>query len=78
MSTVIADDKKRVVLSAAHPGDVFDVQARPAGEFVLVRLIRPPGTTPRTTRAACLRRIAAQPLQPRMNWPELRALTRET
>lgn len=77
MSTVITDGKKRVVLAAAHPGDVFDVQATSAGQFVLVRLVRPPETAKRPSRAECLRRIAARPLQPRMNWPELRSLTRE-
>ena len=77
MSTVITDAKKRVVLSAAHPGDVFDVRAMPDGQFVLMRLIRPPETAKRPSRAECLRRIAAQPLQPRMDWQELKVLTRE-
>jgi hypothetical protein len=77
MATAIADGKKRVVLPAARPGDVFDVQARSDGEIVLVRLIRPPETTRRPSRAECLRRIAARPLRPRLTWQELRALTRE-
>jgi hypothetical protein len=36
--TVTADDKKRVVLPAARPGDCFDVQAPGDGTFVLRRL----------------------------------------
>ena len=56
---------------------MVDVQAMPGGEFVLVRLVRPPVTAKLLSRAECLRRIAAQPLQPRMDWQELKALTRE-
>ncbi|MEY2429583.1 MAG: hypothetical protein QOJ40_2468 [Verrucomicrobiota bacterium] len=36
--TVTADDRKRVVLTAAKPGDCFDVQVSGDGTFVLRRL----------------------------------------
>jgi len=36
--TVTADDKKRVVLPSAKPGDRFDLQASEEGTFVLRRL----------------------------------------
>ncbi len=36
--TVTADDKKRVVLPAAKPGDRFDVQVSAEGTFILRRL----------------------------------------
>jgi len=36
--TVTADDKKRVVLPSAEPGDRFDLQASGEGTFVLRRL----------------------------------------
>ena len=36
--TVTADDKKRVVLPAAKPGDCFDVQVSAEGTFILRRL----------------------------------------
>jgi hypothetical protein len=36
--TVIADDRKRIVLTAAEPGDRFDVQSSGEGTFVLRRL----------------------------------------
>jgi hypothetical protein len=39
--TVTADDKKRVVLPSAKPGDCFDVQASGEGTFVLRRLAPP-------------------------------------
>src|SRR5712671_3178913 len=36
--TVTSDDKKRVVLPSAKPGDRFDLQASEEGTFVLRRL----------------------------------------
>lgn len=36
--TLIADDKKCVLLPAARPGDSFDLQAAGEGRFVLTRL----------------------------------------
>jgi len=42
--TVTADDKKRVVLPSAKPGDRFDLQTSGEGTFVLRRLepVKPP------------------------------------
>jgi len=74
--TTKADSKKRVVLPAANPGDVFDIQDHGDGRFTLVRLVRPvPGA--RLTRTQCLKAIAAAPLRPKMDWETLRRLTRE-
>jgi phage FluMu protein gp41 len=36
--TVVADDKKRVTIRHAKPGDRFDVQIAAEGKFVLTRL----------------------------------------
>ena len=36
--TVVADDKKRVTLRLANPGDRFDVQISPEGRFILTKL----------------------------------------
>ncbi|MCX7016440.1 MAG: hypothetical protein NTW86_28435 [Candidatus Sumerlaeota bacterium] len=74
--TTTVDSKKRVVLPAAKPGDVFDVQRQGEGRFLLVRLERP-APAARMTRAQCLRAIAANPLRPTMDWETLKALTRE-
>ena len=71
-----ADGKKRVVLPAARPGDVFDIQQKGEGQFLLVRLQRPE-PKPRMSRSTCLRAIAASPLRPRMGWDTLKGLTRE-
>ncbi len=36
--TVVADSKKRVTLRLARPGNRFDVQISPEGQFVLTKL----------------------------------------
>jgi hypothetical protein len=74
--TTTADSKKRIVLSAAKPGDVFDIHDDGQGRFTLVRLT-PAAPRPRLTKEQCLKAIASAPLQPKMNWMELRTLTRE-
>jgi hypothetical protein len=74
--TTKADSKKRVVLPEARPGDVFDVQRKGEGQFLLVRLA-PPKPKVRLSRAECLRAMAASPLRMSMDWKELKAITRE-
>jgi hypothetical protein len=76
MATSTADTKRRVVLPAARPGDIFDIQDQGEGRLLLVRLERPkPG--PRMSMARCLESIAAAPLRPKMTWDSLKAVTRE-
>ncbi len=36
--TVVADNKKRVTLRLAKPGDRFDVQISPEGKYLLTKL----------------------------------------
>jgi len=36
--TVVTDNKKRVTLRLAKPGDRFDVQVSPEGRFILTKL----------------------------------------
>lgn len=74
--TTKADSKRRVVLPAARPGDVFDIQRQGEGQFLLIRLVRPPLGT-RMTRTQCLRAIDVTPLRSSMDWDALRRLTRE-
>jgi len=71
-----ADSKKRIVLPAAKPGDVFEIQDHGNGRFTVVRLVRPEPKTP-MTRVQCLKAIASSPLRPKMDWQELKKLTRE-
>ncbi len=70
------DQKKRVVLPSATPGDVFDVQRVAENRFVLVRLEKP-AAEKRMTAAQCRRAMSAAPLKPHLTWDELRAITRE-
>jgi hypothetical protein len=44
--TVVADNKKRVTLRLAQPGDRFDVQVASEGNYVLTKLepVQPKGT----------------------------------
>jgi len=74
--TTTADSKKRIVLPAASPGDVFDVQRFGEGQYVLVRLTRPEPKA-QLTKAQCLRAIRSAPLHPKMDWETLRGVTRE-
>jgi len=76
MPTTTADHKKRVVIPAARPGDVFDIQQQSEERVVLVRLVKPKPKA-RLSRTEALRAIASRPLRPKMNWSELRRLTRE-
>jgi hypothetical protein len=70
------DAKRRVVLPAARPGDVFDIQSQGEGRLLLVRLERPQAG-PGMSMASSLEAIAAAPLRPKMTWDSLKAMTRE-
>ena len=76
MAISTADAKRRVVLPAAKPGDVFDVQTQGEGRLLLVRL-EPPKPGPAMSMARCLEAIATAPLRPKMTWDSLKAMTRE-
>jgi hypothetical protein len=76
MAISTVDAKRRVVLPAARPGDVFDIQSQGEGRLLLVRLERPK-TAHRMSKASSLEAIAAAPLQPTMTWDSLKAVTRE-
>ena len=76
MAISTADAKRRVVLPAASPGDVFDIQSQGEGRLILVRLERPK-PAPGMSMARCLEAIAAAPLRPKMTWDSLKTMTRE-
>jgi hypothetical protein len=77
MAISTADTKRRVVLPAAKPGDVFDIQSQGEGRLLLVRLEPPKPGGPQMSMARCLEAIAAAPLRPKMSWDSLKAVTRE-
>jgi hypothetical protein len=76
MSTVTADQKRRVPLPGAQPGDVFDVQASPDGKYILEKLVRQADTRPQSA-IEVLAAMEANPLEPSLRWEELRQQTRE-
>jgi len=76
MAISTVDAQQRVVLPAAKPGDVFDIQSQGEGRLLLVRLERPK-SGPRMDLEHCLEAIAAAPLRPKMTWDSLKAVTRE-
>ena len=76
MRTVTADQKRRVSLPDARPGDVFGVRKTPESNYVLEKLVRQ--STPDQSSAAEVRAaMEAGPLEPRVGWDELRKQTRE-
>lgn len=77
MTITIADQKKRIVLPGANPGDVFDVQRSEDGRYELVKLIRPPVAGTRTA-AEVEAALDSAPLTSRMSWEALKRLTRES
>jgi len=76
MSTSIGDAKKRVVLPAGRPGDVFDIQQQAEGRLLLVRLERPERTE-HMTKKACLEAMRKAPQRSTLTWEQLRKLSRE-
>jgi hypothetical protein len=74
--TIRADSKKRVVVTDAHPGDVFAYEDHGNGHFHLVRL-NLPDPPKRKTRAQVRKVMARSRLKFDMSWEELRELTRE-
>jgi len=74
--TTKTDAKHRVVLPGAEPGEIYDVQRRGDGTYLLVRLERP---EPRlvVSREESLLAMDAAPLRLSMTWEELASLTRE-
>ncbi len=76
MSTAIADQKKRLVLPNAKPGDVFDIQQRSENEYILTRLIKPEPRKKMTVEEV-RKAIEKSPLTPVMSWEELKKETRE-
>jgi len=76
MSTVTADQKRRVRLPGAQPGDVFDVHKSANGKYILEKLVRQAGPPPRSA-SEVLAALETNPLDSRLRWEELRQQTRE-
>ena len=76
MSTIIADQKKRVVLPNARPGDVFAVNQDQAGRWILVRLL-PEKPKRRLLSSQVANAMRETPLHPTLSWKQLKRTTRE-
>jgi hypothetical protein len=76
MSTYKVDTKKRIVLPAGRPGDVFDIQQQAEGRFLLIRLEKPESSK-QMSKKACLEAMRKAPLRPTLTWEKLREMTRE-
>ena len=75
MSTYKVDTKKRIVLPAGRPGDVFDIQQQEEGRFLLIRLEKPK-ISKQMSKRACLEAMRKAPLRPTVTWEKLREMTR--
>ena len=70
------DTKRRLVLPGATPGECYAVtEARP-GHYELAKVI-PASKKPKSKPAEIDALLASAALTPRMNWEQLRVLTRE-
>jgi hypothetical protein len=76
MSTYKVDTKKRIVLPAGRPGDVFDIQQQAEGRFLLIRLEKPERSV-KMSKKECMEAMRKAPLKPTLTWEKLREMTRE-
>ncbi len=75
MKTVTTDQKRRIVIPNAEPGEVYSVREIDPGHLELTRMI----PAPRESKSASeLRKLLKEDaLTPAMNWEALKQLTRE-
>jgi hypothetical protein len=75
MNVSIVDNKRRLTLPGARPGDAYTVRQSTPGHYELSMVIPAPRPKPSAEELDVL--LATQPLTPKMGWDELRSLTRE-
>lgn len=73
---IIADDKKRIRISAAHPRDVYHPETL-TRDLIVLRRIEPPKPKKRMTREEIQHAIENSPIKFNVSYEELRKLTRE-
>jgi hypothetical protein len=76
MSISKADQKRRIVLPHAKPGEVFEVREDGADAYRIIRLRLPPPPAKLTAREVA-DRLRSSPLRPRMSSANLLNITRE-
>ncbi len=68
---IIADDKKRVRLPAAHPRDVYHPETL-TRDLIVLRRIEPPKPKKKMTRAQIMNAIENSPITFTKSWDELK------
>jgi hypothetical protein len=69
---IVADDKKRVRIPAAHPRDVYHPETL-TRDLIVLRRIEPPKPKKRMTREQIMRAIENSPIKVIKSWDELKA-----
>lgn len=70
------DTKRRLVLPGATPGECYSVREAGPGHFELAKVI-PAARKPKPKPAEIDALLVSAALTPKMNWEQLRILTRE-
>lgn len=76
MKVQTIDAKRRLVLPGAKPGECYSVKEAGPGLFELAKVI-PAARKPKPKPAEIDALLASAALTPKMNWEQLRVLTRE-
>ncbi len=76
MKVQTIDTKRRLVLPGAKPGECYAVREAGPGHYELAKVIPAP-KKPKPKPAEIDGLLASAALTPKMNWEQLRALTRE-
>lgn len=76
LKTAMTDQKRRIVLPGAKPGEVYAVRELAAGHLELSLML--PAPQKRRRRAEVEKALKSSALTPQMNWDTLRQLTRES
>lgn len=75
MKIATIDNKRRLVLPGAKPGETYAVREAAPGHYELDKVI--PAPRPKPTAAQLDALLASAPLTPKLRWEELRSHTRE-
>jgi hypothetical protein len=75
MKTVTTDQKRRVVIPNAEPGEVYQVREIEPGHLELTKLVPSPRKPRRSADVGKL--LEGEALTPGMDWESLKQLTRE-
>ena len=76
MKVQTIDTKRRLVLPGAKPGECYAVKEAGPGHYELAKVIPAP-RKPKPKRGEIDALLGSAALTPKMNWEQLRGLTRE-